>query len=150
MRAYLTVVVGGGVPQNLERTVRFDARPLIFNTSLTPARNVRHRIKSAIFPIPLPDDFDQSIAPEEETGGNLVGAHQNAQMMGIVEDYVPDEQVEDIKIGKSQQGVYTWGIVTYEDVFGESHTTRFCQRLTWLPPENRVFGYYIPGRDDAD
>jgi len=45
--------------------------------------------------------------------------------------------------------MYVWGFITYEDVFGESHTTKFCHRLTWLPAGN-VYGYYIPGRNDAD
>jgi hypothetical protein len=148
MRAWLTVIVGGGVYQEREKSLKFDGRPTILNTGLTPARNVRTRSKSAILPIPLPVDFDQSIADGEEEGGNCIGAHQNAQTIAIVEDYVPDEQVGDIKTGKGL-GMYTWGFVTYEDVFGEIHTTKFCQRLTWLPDGN-VFGNYIPGRNDVD
>jgi hypothetical protein len=148
MRAYLTVIIGGGIPQNPERTLRFDARPTVLNAGPTPARNVRTRIKSAILPISLPEDFDQSIATDKEESGNFIGAHQTAQMMAVVDDYVPDDQVEDIKSGKGPS-MYTWGVVTYEDVFGKSHTTKFCQRLTWLP-DGKVFGYYIPGRNDAD
>ncbi|MGA8732028.1 MAG: hypothetical protein WB608_24935 [Terracidiphilus sp.] len=148
MRAYLTVTVGGGMHQSRESNLKFDARPLLVNAGPTPARNVRHRIKAAILPIPLPGDFDDTIGIEKEEGGNMMGAHQNAQMMGVVDDYVPDDQIEDIKIGRGA-GIYAWGIVTYEDVFGDSHTTKFCQRLTWLPDGN-VFGYYIPGRNDAD
>lgn len=148
MRAYLTVIVGGGIPQNRGQNLRFDARPTVLNAGPTPARNVRTLTKSAILPVPLPEDFDQSIATDKEEGGNFIGAHQTAQMMAVVEDYVPDGQVEDIKAGKGPS-MYTWGIVTYEDVFGESHTTTFCHRLTWLSDGN-VFGYYIPGRNDAD
>jgi hypothetical protein len=148
MRAWLTVIVGGGMPQDRTKNQKFDARPAIHNSGLTPARNVRHRIKSGIFPIPLPDGFDQSVAAENETGGNLIGAHQSAQMFSNIDDYVPDQEVEDIKIAKGR-GVYAWGVVTYEDIFGETHTTTFCQQLTYLP-NNTVFVYYIPGRNDAD
>jgi hypothetical protein len=147
MRARLTVIIGGGVPQDREKNLKFEGRPTILNTGFTPARNVRTRTKSAILPIPLPADFDQSIASGEDEGGNFIGAHQNAQTSAVVEEYVPDEQVEDIKTGKGP-GMYTWGFVTYEDVLGESHTTKFCHRLTYL--EGNVFGYYIPGRNDAD
>jgi hypothetical protein len=148
MRAYLTVVVGGGIPQSRESNLKFDARPLLVNAGPTPARNVRYRIKAAILPIPIPRDFDDAIGIEKEEGGNMMDAHQNAQMMGVVEDYVPEDQIEDIKIGKGP-GMYAWGTVTYEDVFGERHTTKFCQQLTWLPNGN-VFGYYVAGRNDAD
>jgi hypothetical protein len=148
MRAYLTVIIGGGACQNREIGLHFDGKPTILNTGLTPARNVRTRTKSAILPIPLPEDFDQSIAVDKEEGGSFIGAHQNAQVIAIVEDFVSDEQVENIKSGKGP-GMYVWGFVTYEDVFGESHTTKFCQRLTWLP-DGKVYGYYIPGHNDAD
>jgi len=148
MRARLIVIVGGGVPQDRGKNVKFDASPTILNTGFTPARNVRTRTKSAILPIPLPADFDQSIESGEDEGGNFIGAHQNAQTHTFVEDFVPDEQVEDIKTGKGP-GMYVWGFITYEDVFGENHTTKFCHRLTWLPAGN-VYGHYIPGRNDAD
>ena len=148
MRAWLTVIIGGGIPQQRDKSLKFDARPVILNTGLTPARNVRHRIKSGIFPIPLPDDFDQSVTAENEAGGNLIGAHRNAQMISVVDDYVPDGEVEDIKAAKGR-GVYAWGIVTYEDVFGETHTTTFCQQLTYLP-DGKLWVSYIPGRNDAD
>jgi len=128
MRAWLTINIGGGIPQARDKGLKFDARPLILNTGLTPARNVRYLIKAAILPIPLPEDFDHSIETEKKAGGNTIGAHQNAQMLGVVEDYVPDEQVDGIKIGKGT-GLYAWGIVFYEDIFGETHTTRAFSQL---------------------
>jgi hypothetical protein len=148
MRAYLTVIIGGGVAQSRENNLRFDARPTLLNGGLTPARNVRSRSKAAILPNPLPKDWDDSITAEGEEGGNFIGAHQNAQMIAVAEDFVPDDRVESIKLGNGPS-VYVWGIVTYEDIFGDSHTTKFCHRLTWLADGN-VFGYYIAGHNDAD
>jgi Sec-independent protein translocase protein TatA len=150
MRAWLTIIIGGGIPQERVKNLKFDARPVILNTGLTPARNVRYQIKAAILPVPLPPDFDFPL-PEQElgAGGNCIGAHQNAQLMTVTDDYVPDEDVEDIKSGKDR-ALYSWGLVTYEDVFGgPSHQTQFCQQLTWLP-DGKVFGYYTPGHNDAD
>lgn len=149
MRAWLTVIIGGGVPQQREKDLKFDARPLILNTGLTPARNVRYQIKAAILPVPLPDDFDFSL-PEKglADGGNIIGTHQNAQMMAVVDDYIPDEEVNDLKIGKGRS-LYSWGTVTYDDVFGASHKTQFCQQFTWLP-DGSVFCYYTPGHNDVD
>jgi Sec-independent protein translocase protein TatA len=148
MRAWLTVIIGNGIPQQRDKNLRFEASPLIFNSGLTPARNVRHRIKSGIFSIPLPDNFDQSVTAEKEAGGNLIGAHQSAQMPSVIDDYVPDGEVEDIKAARGR-GVYAWGIVTYEDVFGETHTTTFCQQFTYLP-DGKLWVSYIAGRNDAD
>lgn len=149
MRAWLTVIIGGGVYQERDKNLKFDARPLILNTGLTPAKNVRYQIKAAILPTPLPPEFAFP-QPEEDlgAGGNYIGAHQNAQMMAVVDDYVPDETIEGIKIGEDL-ALYAWGVVTYDDVFGGSHKTDFCQQLTYLP-DGKVFGYYTPGRNDAD
>ncbi|MGD1106616.1 MAG: hypothetical protein ABR865_06185 [Terracidiphilus sp.] len=140
MRAWLTIIVGGGIPQERDKNLKFDARPIILNTGLTPARNVRYQIKAAILPVPLPPDFDFSLPKQElGAGGNCIGAHQNAQMMAVADDYAPDEDIEGIKSGKDR-ALYSWGLVTYEDVLGgPSHKTQFCQQLTWLS-DGKVFG----------
>jgi hypothetical protein len=34
--------------------------------------------------------------------------------------------------------------------FGESHQTKFCQMLTWLPDEKQtILGFYKAGHNDA-
>jgi len=38
----------------------------------------------------------------------------------------------------------TWGIISYEDIFGIPHTTKFGIQMTWLP-NGSGFSYYIPG-----
>lgn len=149
MRAWLTVIIGGGIYQERDKNLKFDARPLILNTGLTPARNVRYQIKAAVLPIPLPPEFDFPL-PEKDlgAGGNCIGAHQSAQMVAIVDDYVRDEIIEDIKAGKDV-GLFNWGLVTYDDVFGGSHKTEFCQQVTWQP-DGKIFGFYTPGHNDSD
>jgi hypothetical protein len=147
MRAYLTVIIGTAIYQERDKNLKFDARPLILNAGPTPARKVSYQIKAAILPVPLPNNFDYPLT-KKPIGGAIIGAHQNAQMMGVVDDLVPDDQIQDIKNG-SGQGLYVWGDVTYEDIFGQGHKTQFCQHLTWLA-DGKVFGYYIPGHNDAD
>ena len=76
-----------------------------------------------------------------------MGPQQNAILSGIVEGYCDDSKVVDVKIGKGES-VYVWGVVDYEDVFGESHVTRFCQTVMWTP-DDKVIGFYIPMHNDA-
>jgi hypothetical protein len=148
MRAYLAVGIGFAVYQVRLDNKKFEGKPLVINTGQTPALKVRHRSKAAILSIPLPNDFNYPL-PDEDAGASMLGAQRTANISAIVEEFVSDADVADIKHGTGANGLYIWGIVSYEDVFGQTHTTKYCQGLTWLP-NGEVFGYYIPGYNDAD
>jgi len=150
MRAYLTVVVGSAVYQ--ERRVgqgdlKFEAKPNLMNTGNTPARKVCIRRTASILPIPIPEDFAYPLPDVDAAGDAAVGAHLSYIMNVTVQDFVPDHEVHAIKEGNGQ-ALCVWGIVTYEDIFGDCHTTKFAQSLTWLV-DGTVYGVYIPGQNDA-
>jgi hypothetical protein len=146
MRAYLAVVIGTGVYQERDKNLRFEGKPFLINTGHTPAHMVCYKAKAAILPVPAPKDFGFQLG-DEVIGGSILGPQQNANLSGIVDDFVDDAEVEDIKTSKGK-ALYVWGIVTYEDIFGEAHYTKFCQCLIWLP-DGKVFGVYIAGHNDA-
>jgi hypothetical protein len=146
-RAYITVLVGDSIYQEREKNLRFQARPALMNTGNTFARKVGHRSKAAILPVPLPDNFDFPL-PEERAGASVVGAHQNATISAVVDEFVEDAEVESIKNGSAGRILYVWGIVYYEDIFGMPRETKFCQALTWLP-NGKTWGVFIDGFNDA-
>jgi hypothetical protein len=146
MRAYLTVIIGGGVYQERDKNYRFEGKPIVINTGHTPARNVRHRCKAQVLPIPLPSDFAFPL-PEKEFGGTMMGPQQNNILGAIVDDFCDDAEVNDIKSANGK-GLYVWGTITYEDIFGERQRTEFCQVIRWTP-DNKIWGYFIPGHSDA-
>jgi hypothetical protein len=146
MRAYLAVVVGAAIYQERNKRLKFEGKPLLVNSGHTPAYKVGYRAEAAILPIPLPKDFTFPL-PDEVTGEAMLGSQQNATLSAVLDDFCDDAEVEDIKIGKDKC-LYIWGIVTYEDIFGEARRTRFCQSLTWFP-DGKVFGFFTPGHNDA-
>jgi hypothetical protein len=153
IRAYLTVIIGGGIYQERrpgQGDLKFEARPSLVNTGNTPARKVRiMRRKAQILPVPLPGNFDFPLPDDDPAQGDaVVGAHLTYILNCIVDDFVPDAEVQAIKEGAGR-GLYVWGLVTYEDIFGESHFTQFAQHIYWLP-NNTVMGFFIPGHNDAD
>jgi hypothetical protein len=153
MRAYLTVVIGSAIYQERregQSDLKFEARPHLVNTGNTPARKVHFRIQADILPVPIPDDFGFPLPeePMKSAGGGTVGAHHTNIMGGTVKDFVPDAEVAAIKEG-TQRALCVWGLVSYEDIFGDAHTTKFGQLLTWLP-NNTLFGYYLLGQNDGD
>ena len=153
MRAYLTVTVGAGIYQERrgqgQADLKFEARPNLINTGATPARKVRVKIKADILPVPIPKNHDFSL-PENElnTGDDNVGAHQTYIMCATVDDFVPDENVQNIKEGIGK-GLYVWGTVKYDDIFGSHHDLKFGQLITWQR-DNSLFVNYISGQNDSD
>lgn len=146
MRAYLTVLIGTAVCQDIGNTLRFEAKPLLLNTGHTPARKVGYRAKAAILPIPLPDDFAFPL-PEVVIGAALLGPQQNFILSAMVDGFCDSSEVEDIKFNKGK-ALYMWGSVTYEDVFGESRQTKFCYRVFFFP-DGSCMGYWDNRHNDA-
>jgi hypothetical protein len=94
----------------------------------------------------MPADFDFSIGEVEAVGG-VIGSQQNSIMSAIVDDYVPDELVNDFKVGKGK-ALHVWGVVYYEDIFGLPHETEFCQCITGLPNDT-IDGWMLPHHSKA-
>jgi hypothetical protein len=154
LRAYLTVVIGAAFFQQRRSDadggdLRFECRPLIVNTGQTPARNVTFKARAAIMQMHSVKNAHLPEDPDEGFGGSIIGSQQNATMSAVVEDYCADDEVDSIKYARGDKCLLAWGRVTYEDVFGEEHFTRFCQGIYW-DLQNNVRGNYIPGRNDAD
>ncbi len=154
LRAYLTVVIGTGIFQERRDEdkggdLKFECRPLLINTGHTPARKITFKARAAIMPVPLPKEINLPDAPDEGSGGSILGPLQNANMFAVVDGFCADKDVKEIKHATGGKGLYTWGRVTYEDVFGESHFTQFCHHVYW-DLNGAVRGHYVPGRNDAD
>jgi hypothetical protein len=154
LRAYLTVTIGA-ISLYQERRepgqpdLKFETRPNLTNTGNTAARNVSIRIAADILPIPISDTFQFPLPEEGEIkNAGVVGAHQTSVLAGTVKDFVQDKEVGAIKEGRTK-ALCTWGVITYEDIFGANHRTKFGQIITWNPNGTFV-GYYIAGQNDAD
>ncbi|MGD1147537.1 MAG: hypothetical protein ABR961_06280 [Thermoanaerobaculaceae bacterium] len=147
LRAYICVVVGEAIFQERTKNLRFSTHPFMINKGATPAHNVRYRAAAEIRPVPLPADFTFPL-PQRDSGPMVVGPDQSIQMGALVENEVPDEQVEQIKSGLGGRGLYTWGVITYDDVFGGKHETEFAIHVIWLH-DARNYGWFQSGHNRA-
>jgi hypothetical protein len=157
LRAYVSVLIGGATYQERSRNWKFDARPTLSNTGHTPARNLRWRARAAILPVPLPDDFKFPI-PAHGAGGALLTPQQTADMLAVVDDFVDDADIADIKRGNGR-ALYVWGYLIYQDIFRRTHRTTFAQQLHWVQsgPETPngeipeiIRGWYLPKHNKAN
>lgn len=149
LRAYLAVVIGGAVYQEREKNLRFGANPLLINSGRTPAHKIKFQARAAVLPVPLPIETDLPETGDLGIGETILGVQQTGSMHAVVDGYSQDDEVESIKKGASGKALYVWGRVDYEDVFEETHYTRFCQQVYW-DGEGKIGGYYIPGRNKSN
>jgi|SRR5436309_15228673 len=148
MRAYLCVVIGTAIYQEREKNLKFQAIPSIVNAGLTPAHKVSFRASAAILPHPLPAGFTFPL-PATTSGTSVIGPRQNITVSPAVEDFCDDSEIEGIKTGTQGKLLYTCGVFTYEDIFGNPQFTRFCQIYTWLADGKTTWGYYADRHNDA-
>ncbi|WGS45012.1 hypothetical protein LFL97_31045 [Burkholderia sp. JSH-S8] len=148
MRAYLSIDIGSALYQERGKNLRFEGKALLRNAGHTPAYRVSHTCRAGILPMPLPDNFDLPQPTQPARGGGVIGPGQSRILSAMIEEFVPDDEVDAIKIGMGR-ALYIWGRVTYEDAFGAQRHTNFCQALTWQP-NNSVLGYFIDRHDEAN
>jgi hypothetical protein len=149
-RAYVAVLVSGAIYQEREKGLRFEGRAGLVNSGMTPAHRVRHQARAAILPRPLPADFEFQL-PAEPDGGPILNPRETYEIATtLLGDFVPDEEVPLIKRSEGK-ALYVWGVVSYDDAFGEAHQTRFCHMWVWYGSgeHERSKGYYDFRHNDA-
>ncbi len=146
MRAYVSVVIGTALYQERERGLKFEGKPLIVNTGHTPAHNIGYRTRAAILPVALPENFPFPL-PQEITGAAVLGPQQNFGIGAAVKEFCRDDIVEIVKAGLDR-ALHVWGVITYDDIFGARHQTRFWQIMRWSP-DGIISGSYGPRHNDA-
>jgi hypothetical protein len=146
MRAYICVEVGTAAYQVQADDIKFAAQTVMHNVGSTPAHQVRFSATAAILPFPLPNNFDFPL-PTRPVGGSPLGPNQRMNITRIVDNFVPEDQVPQIKIGIGQ-GLYIWGVIEYIDIFSQTRTTSFCQLLNW-PDGKTVLGTYIDRHNEV-
>jgi hypothetical protein len=154
LRAYLTVIIGPATFQERRAKddggdLKFGCDPILLNTGLTPARTIHFKTRAAILPCPLPKETHLPEGMDEGIGDSILGAQQNANMFAVVDGFCQDDEVQSVKEGCNANALYVWGLITYQDVFGDNHYTRFCQRIYW-DMKGMVRGHYLPGRNGSD
>jgi len=146
LRAYVTAAVGQAVPQMAIQNgrLRFEGKPSIINMGRTPAYKVSWVARAEILPRPLDANYTFPELPTPPTEGIVLGPMQNMLISGLVGDYVPDQQVDEIRYGRGM-GLYVWAKISYFDIFGRKRTTKLAQMITFSD-DNKVINVQYPNQ----
>jgi hypothetical protein len=101
----------------------YELWPKFRNDGQTPAYDVRGVGRVAVFPVPPPDDCDLSLPEELPVLTGVLGAGQPRSMQ-LVSPELNGEEI--VAIGSDQgKRLFIFGLITYRDIFGNSHQIRF-------------------------
>lgn len=150
MRAYLTVSINTGFYQNSAIGLKFAVHPMCFNSGQTPAHKMRYWAKADICPFPLPDDFDFPPIKNPVISAFSLGPHHGIELNAVCDNFIRDQDVQNVKDGISKR-VFIWGVITYDDIFGDTHETKFCHSLYWIgnPLNPDLRGTYSATHNEA-
>lgn len=126
LRAYITVdIVKCDDPETKDGIFVFHLE--FKNTGQTPAHDLKIITVTDIFDFPLPSTFEFSIPSLDNPSTVVLGSQQATHAEGRSDPMTPITWRQLLSSG-SGKSMYTYGTVTYRDVFGDPQYTNFCTR----------------------
>lgn len=130
LRPFMTVQAGTPWHQSRASSVHFQTQIVLVNAGSTPALKVGYRVDTKILPFPLPQDFNFPL-PDEPEGEMAIGTQQTIFRNSEPVDFIEEEAVAEVMDNRGK-ALFSWGIVSYSDIFGDKHETTFCHRYVWV------------------
>jgi hypothetical protein len=135
LRAYVVAEAKGVNIYGPENEVSVSVRIIIKNTGQTPAHDLRIVSKTELLehPIKMPFDFASISGPDPSAA--VLGAGQLTESESQPEKPFDGNEMMVAKASESGSRIYTWGTVTYRDVFGHPRYTNFCSSFIFADSE---------------
>lgn len=99
------------------------------NHGQTPAKNLRYHAMTAVMPYPLPENFIFPELPGISDSRDTIHPGVTHNGYAWPRRNFTEEEIDYIIKGESPR-LYAFGIIYYEDIFGQTRTTEFCISIT--------------------
>ena len=129
VRAYIIAGATDVSMQGPKDAVTISAKITIRNTGQTPARDVSIVSKTDLLEHPLKLPFDFALGRGADPSRSVLGAGRDAESTSSAERPFNADEMTRARNREGGSRIYTWGSVTYRDVFGRKHYTHFCSSL---------------------
>jgi len=131
LRAYL-VIKGKDFREQSPEHEKFVHHLEIRNTGKTPAHRVSVESVTCVLDYPLPKDFDFPITASGTNPSVMtLGTGEPAGHESFADEPLSAEELLRIKSEGSGRRLYTYGTITYTDVFERDRYTNFCHYYLW-------------------
>ena len=151
-RAYLDVTFESVTSQNVTTGFRYEPRMSIVNQGLTPAYKVKFRAACDLLIFPLDPNFTFPLPLQYSESTSVIGPRLNRILSGVAPRLFLPLEEQQLRIGTNQR-LYIWGDVLYEDAFKIQRTVRFAKSFVWLgdpSPTQPIMSYDAPRHTDSD
>jgi hypothetical protein len=129
LRAY---IVAGATDVDIhgpENEVSVSSVISIKNTGQTPAHELSVVSRTRLLAHPIKMPFDFTLRTGDDPSRTVLGAGQDIESESPAEKPFTGDEMMRAKNPEGGFRIYTWGSVTYRDVFGRKHYTNFCSSL---------------------
>lgn len=103
----------------------FSINILLENFGITPAKNSKYNGEVTILPYPLPDKTIFNITVDKNMSGRIYPKAINPTIFGMNKTFNKSE-IAEIMSKNPTRTIYFYGIIVYDDIFSETHRTRYC------------------------
>jgi hypothetical protein len=138
LRAYI-VAKAEGVDINKingsEDAVMVSVQIAIKNTGQTPAHDLRIVSKTELLRHPIDMPFNFTLISGPDPSVSVLGAGEPVGSESKPDDPFDGNAMMLATEPESGERIYTWGTVTYRDVFDHPHHTNFCSSLIFVDGE---------------
>jgi hypothetical protein len=129
VRAYIIAGATDIIMQGPEDAVSISVRITIRNTGQTPAHDVSIVAKTDLLEHPIKLPFDFALERGADSSRSVLGAGRDAESTSPAERPFNADEMTRARNREGSSRIYTWGSVSYRDVFGRKHYTHFCSSL---------------------
>jgi hypothetical protein len=105
------------------------------NTGQTPAHDLNVVSKTKLLQYPIKMPFDFTLVSGADPSFAVLGAGQSTESESVAERPFNGDEMMRAQDPEGGFRIYTWGRVSYRDVFGGDHYTNFCTSLIFTDDE---------------
>jgi hypothetical protein len=138
LRAYIVAGINNVDIQGPENEVSVSLGVSIKNTGQTPAHDLSVVSRTRLLEHPIKMPFDFSLLTGNDPSRAVLGAGQETGSESPANKFFTGDEMMRAENPEGGFRIYTWGSVTYRDVFGHKHYTNFCSSLIFTKREAMV------------
>lgn len=128
LRAYVSIKEIEGDMTMVGPNMSPEQRLVAKNVGVSPAFNVEISAKMSILQYPLPQALDITPPLARPPKSNITIFPTNGHK-SYATTYLSEEDFKEIMDPRGRKRLYTVAIVTYDDIYGHQHFTRYCSYI---------------------
>jgi hypothetical protein len=148
LRAYIVSGVGSQYRQGMQRGFKFEFRPVILNSGLTPAYAVRSVSRARFMSAAEAANFDFRVPDPGSTSEVTLGPRQDRFIHTVYERQLSKAELRQYKRG--EKFFFVYGTTWYRDAFDRPRYTNHCYFVMWFGKKGVALWQTVARHSDSN